>query len=79
LKPHRSERCGFKIENDDVQIDSYCQHRALKKGAATLHYSTVDYKGILNVTDVAKFKETLEIGVGRAKALGCGLLLIKPL
>jgi CRISPR system Cascade subunit CasE len=74
----RSENAGFTINPDDLRIDAYRQHRALKKTAKPLQYSTVDYCGILTVTDIEKFKNTLFNGLGRSKAFGCGLLLIKP-
>jgi CRISPR system Cascade subunit CasE len=37
----------------------------------------VNYKGILCITDEAKFKKAYTSGIGSAKAFGCGLLLIK--
>jgi hypothetical protein len=33
----------------------------------------------LTVTDAASFTAALTLGVGHAKAFGCGLLLVKPL
>jgi CRISPR system Cascade subunit CasE len=74
----RADRCGFSFDKDRLQITSYQQHRAIKKSADDLLYSTIDYRGSLTVTDIEKFKYTLENGIGRSKAFGCGLLLIKP-
>lgn len=73
----RSEKSGFSIKPEELRIDAYQQHRALKKSAKPLQYSTVDYSGILTVTDAEKFESTLFNGLGRAKAFGCGLMMIK--
>lgn len=73
----RSEKAGFSIKPEELRIDAYQQHRALKKSTMPLQYSTVDYSGILTVTDVERFKSTLMNGLGRAKAFGCGLMLVK--
>jgi CRISPR system Cascade subunit CasE len=37
-----------------------------------------DFEGMLTVKDEALFRTTLMQGLGRAKAFGCGLLLIRP-
>jgi CRISPR system Cascade subunit CasE len=71
----RSENCGFALDESSLVVDAYQQHRG-KKGQ--LSFSTVDFTGQLTVTDPSVFARTLEDGVGRAKAFGCGLLLVKP-
>ena len=40
-------------------------------------FSTVDFSGELQVTDVQKFEQALFQGIGRAKAFGYGLLVIR--
>jgi len=42
-----------------------------------ISYSWIDYEGILVVEDPVKFLKVMEDGVGRSKAFGCGLFLIK--
>jgi CRISPR system Cascade subunit CasE len=37
----------------------------------------MDFRGILTVTDTEKFTDTLMQGLGKAKAFGCGLMLIR--
>lgn len=76
----RSERCGFILVNEDenhksIRADGYAQQRADKKD---IRFSTVDFSGLLEVTDSTAFGSTLFKGIGHAKAFGCGLLLIKP-
>lgn len=42
-------------------------------------FSSVDFTGELQITDAEKFRHTLFNGLGRAKAFGCGLLMVKRL
>jgi len=44
-----------------------------------LRFTTVDLPRELVVTDAERFAITLASGIGRAKAFGCGLLLVRPL
>jgi CRISPR system Cascade subunit CasE len=37
----------------------------------------IDFEGVLEVTDPDRFLATVEQGLGRAKAFGCGLMLIR--
>lgn len=74
----RSERNGFAIEA--VCVDDYRQHRLYKRGAAQpIRFSTLDYQGILRVTDPDLLLLALQKGLGHAKAFGCGLLLVRRL
>ncbi len=40
-------------------------------------FSAVDFTGVLTVADVDLFKVALFNGIGRSKAFGCGMLLIR--
>ena len=42
-----------------------------------LTFSVLDLEGELEVTDPALFLRSLAAGFGRAKAFGCGLMLIR--
>lgn len=62
---------------DPVRIDGYQVLRpphAPRKGE--MRIATLDYDGILTVTDPDRFVAALARGFGRAKAYGCGLMLI---
>ncbi len=86
----RSERCGFSIDPEEnfeedseeeskkVRVDAYTQH-VFKQGKKdrTISFSTLDYNGILTVTDKDKFTEALYHGIGPAKGFGCGLMMIR--
>ena len=76
----RCERLGFAVGEGMVRADGYQQHRFRKwNGKMNVTISTIDFTGVLTVTDPDRFEETLYTGVGPAKSFGCGLLLVRPL
>jgi len=80
----QGERCGFALVIDDsglskLQTSGYQWHalpEKEKKGKRA-GFSSVDFIGKLKITDIEKFKKALFDGIGRSKAFGCGLLMIK--
>lgn len=73
----QAENNGFKLLNS--QIDSVTHpvlRRRKNKGNNTFWLNRVDYTGILEITDLAKFRHALTDGVGRERAFGMGLLLL---
>lgn len=74
----RMDNNGFSLEPDQVIADGYQQHRnSINKQQHPIRYSTVDFQGILTVTNIDLFRKALFSGIGKSKAFGCGLLLIK--
>ena len=74
----RSDRSGFTFESDLVTADGYEQHRSVKRGGGKLiSFSTLDFGGMLTVTDASAFEQALFNGIGPAKAFGCGLMLVR--
>lgn len=72
--------CGFSVIEDDLVIDGYIQNRIYKKKQANpIRFSSIHYQGILTVTDPDEFVNVLYNGLGKSKAFGCGLMLIKKL
>ncbi|WP_019864129.1 type I-E CRISPR-associated protein Cas6/Cse3/CasE [Methylovulum miyakonense] len=81
----QGERLGFELLVDDdglskLQNSGYLWHglpaKAKHKGDKS-GFSAVDFCGELKITDVQKFEQALFQGIGRAKAFGCGLLMIR--
>lgn len=66
-------RLGFEV------VDLIASQHTVRKlqGARTI--ATVDVTGSLRVVDVESFKQSALGGVGRGRAFGCGLLLLKRL
>ncbi len=54
----------------------YRQHRLRHRGKQ-VEFSSLDYQGMAEVSNQEKLIQALTQGVGRAKAFGCGLLLIR--
>ena len=74
----RSERLGFSINVQKLQVQAYATHQERQQHKQReLQFSTVDLAGELTVTDVACFQTALMNGIGSAKAFGCGLLLVR--
>ena len=73
----QGERCGFHLTMDSVLVDGYQQNR-FYKGEDPIRYSTIHFEGVLTVTDPEAFTTMLGEGVGKSKAFGCGLMMVKP-
>ncbi len=81
----QGERCGFVLLIDHeglskLQNSAYNWHGLSQKATQKDQksgFSSVDFTGELQVTDVDKFQQTLFNGIGHAKAFGCGLLLVR--
>jgi len=71
-------RCGFQIDKSNILIDGYLQNYFYKRGKEkSIQFSSIHYEGILTVSDVDKFTNMLFTGIGRSKAFGCGLMLVR--
>jgi len=77
----RGERLGFALEPDSLDVNLPQQHGERKRGAASaeLQFTSVDLSGHLRVTNPERLRAALYAGVGSAKSLGCGLLLVRRL
>lgn len=81
----RADKSGFEIASlpDDAGLafDVVSRdHPVLRhRGARMVRLSRVSFEGILTITDLDAFKQTLVNGIGREKAYGMGLLTVIPL
>lgn len=73
----QARKAGFAIGSHDVQVDGYEQRRVARRDGPPMSYSTLDFTGILTVSDPTAFLPALSNGFGGAKAYGCGLMLIR--
>jgi len=70
---------GFEVESHQVIAGSYRQHsfyQGTKNRLVSL--STIDFNGVLEVTDTNLFRNALMNGIGPAKGFGCGMMMVKP-
>ena len=75
---HQGERCGFSLSRESILVDGYLQNCFYKgKGESPIRFSSIHYEGLLTVTDPEAFIQMLGVGLGKSKAFGCGLMLIR--
>lgn len=63
-------------EDEMVQVMGYHTLRVARRGAPA-RFGVLDFEGVLEVTDPETFLVAVRRGLGRAKAFGCGLLLLR--
>lgn len=80
----QGEKNGFALvpvdgqEQKILKITGYHQYRIYRKNAKhPLRYSSLDFDGVLSVTDPSRFHTVLQNGLGSAKGYGCGLMMIR--
>lgn len=74
---HRQEEANGFACLGDIGVDGYEPVRIPRDGAQDARFSRLDFTGRLTVTDPTAFLRRLAIGFGRARAFGCGLMLIR--
>jgi CRISPR system Cascade subunit CasE len=79
---HRATRHGFAVANQaDGSPNTRLHHRqtvTFKRGGGTVTLVTATFDGVLEIIDAATFRSALALGIGHAKAYGCGLLTLAP-
>ena len=79
---NKGEANGFELVRDEkrdqlkFQAESYRWHHLAKKGK-TAGFSSVDFDGVLKVTEPVLFRKMLFNGIGPAKSFGCGLMMVR--
>ncbi|SFD41556.1 CRISPR system Cascade subunit CasE [Thiohalospira halophila DSM 15071] len=75
--PERSERHGYRLPVAP-QTTGYRQHAYRRKGGE-IRFSSIDFEGQLEVVEPERFRQTLEEGIGRSRAFGCGMWMVRRL
>jgi CRISPR system Cascade subunit CasE len=74
----QSDKHGFFINDRDIEVVSHQQQRCQRKeGERPICFTSVDFSGLLRVTNTELFLTLLRKGIGKSKGLGCGLMLIR--
>lgn len=63
----------------DVQISQPLMLRGYKHDGLNISIFSVQYDGILTVTDPVNFVKSLKMGIGHGKSMGLGLLSLAPI
>lgn len=58
------------------QVSGYRQHFIRSKGR-DIRFSSIDYEGVLTVSNPELFLKVLSRGLGRSRGFGCGLMLVR--
>lgn len=77
----REERLGVRFDRDACQLDGYRTERltsGFRRRADDTRFAVADFRGALEVTNPDGLSTAIVAGIGKAKAYGCGLLLVKP-
>ena len=74
----RSSQNGFEVAATDVSVERYMRYKySNKNGKQRIQFSTLDFTGILTVTRPDDFINMLFSGIGKSRAFGCGLMLVR--
>lgn len=74
----KAEDAGFRIADNSLIIGAPIDEHFTRKGKRGKHVS-VDFQGVLNVTNHDRFRKAFCVGIGSAKAFGFGLLMLQPI
>ena len=72
----QGEKSGFAVEN--IGVESHLRRHLRRPGGRDATIGILDLTGTVRLTDVEAFTARLHHGFGRARAFGCGLMLIRP-
>jgi CRISPR system Cascade subunit CasE len=75
----QGQAAGFGVLR--VRADGYEQHRVWRRRPPSAAFSSVEFSGLLEITDPARMIEKLwagpQPGLGSARGFGCGLVLVR--
>ncbi|HQA68653.1 MAG TPA: type I-E CRISPR-associated protein Cas6/Cse3/CasE [Aggregatilineales bacterium] len=74
----KGEQGGFRVRREDVRISDmgFNRHRTASGHMASIY--TVQFDGLLYVTDPERLVDTICSGIGSGKSMGMGLLSVAP-
>ncbi len=72
----QGSRAGFVLDSAIVTAYRVLEPPRAARGRGP-RFGVIDLEGVLRITDPAAFLSRLQVGFGRAKAFGCGLMLIR--
>jgi CRISPR system Cascade subunit CasE len=73
---HQGERCGFDLVPEALCVEAYQQMR-IPHGGKPIQFAVMDLAGELVVQEPDTFLDSVAAGFGKARAFGCGLMLIR--
>ncbi|QIB64633.1 type I-E CRISPR-associated protein Cas6/Cse3/CasE [Kineobactrum salinum] len=81
MESDRQQRLGIEFVSTP-EVTEHRQHQVYKtyrnnSRTKPIQFTSVNYQGVLQVVHPDRFLEQLAQGIGRAKAMGCGLMMIR--
>jgi CRISPR system Cascade subunit CasE len=73
----KGEQHGFAVKRFEVIINNDREYNIKPIGRQEYILRTLDFSGMLTVTDPSLFLKALYEGIGSAKGFGCGLMMVK--
>ena len=73
----QGDRLGFAPDCDSLRIDGYDTVRIPRGREKSVEFGRLDFEGVMEVTDPAAFLAAVVAGFGRARAFGCGMMLLR--
>jgi CRISPR system Cascade subunit CasE len=74
----RETRLGVTFDRNRCSAGGYRQLQIGRAAARPIRHSIIDYAGVLTVVDPKALANAMTFGVGKARAYGCGLLMLRP-
>ena len=73
----QGEKRGFSLDEDRLAVEDYRVVKLKRRDGKGATFGVLDLQGLLTVRDPKTFIDALFAGFGRAKAYGCGLMLVR--
>ena len=70
-------RAGFVLDADTLRVDGYDTVRIPRSKHDAVEFGRLEFEGVAEVTDPSVFLTAVVGGFGRARAFGCGLMLLR--
>jgi CRISPR system Cascade subunit CasE len=70
-------RLGFAPDTATLRTDGYATVRIRRSVGKPVEFGQLDFEGMLEVADPTVFLAAVVAGFGRARAFGCGLMLLR--
>lgn len=72
----QGERSGFAVDSERMIADCYTQQQFPRDGGGQVSFRSLDYRGVLTVTDPEHFSMGVLTGVGGGRSYGFGMILV---
>ena len=73
----KGKQHGFALRTQSEYSNCHLEQFSKSSNGPVVSLNVVDMGGVLCVTDAAAFGEAFRRGIGRGRAFGCGMLLLK--